>query len=734
MTTEKNLPVRISRRQRFWYLLVGMVIPLLVGYNLSVQVFPSQTGFQVESGEQFLGYQQIPVPEEMPRGKLFWYYYNQTQQGPFPLRIFGGERSWRVYSPGMTLAEVSPLAVNLTNLVVLLFWVGSVLLLWRRFDQRAIQLLFLLGQVMGLTLLYPLAHEPVWAPPLLLMGLKFLGYFLIAAFFLHYVLVYPVPLGTDRSRSWGMGVVYASVAGSFLGWLAGGVTGWRVGATGSFLVALAAVGVMIYSYHRLASPRDRRRLRVILVGSLFAGLPPILLYMLPAAVGASWFMPEWIVSIFLLTAPVSYLYATARHNLFGIDRLLNRALVYGILTLGIFLLYLGPVLLLYQRLPENQLLQITIISGVTLLVGWSFDWARDQVQRFVDRVFYGGWYDYPGVVETISEALAGSLEREQIRDVLTRQVPVLMQLSGAHLWIGESNATYPQMPSMPERFRFKFHSDVPAQWTVGDHRDGSDLNTTDLRILNTLARQAEVALNNVLLVETLRQQLQEIQASRETLSQAQHQLLRSREEERARLARDLHDGPIQSLVGLNIQLGLMVSSAGTDLPLTEGLGEMRGEVRELLSELRQVCAELRPPMLDALGLGAALNAYAEEWCDQCGVKTVLKVPPNAELQDLPEEVAVNLYRVTQEALTNVARHAGAETVSLTLERLGERVMVVIEDDGRGFTPPETLHDLPAENHFGMVGMRERIELIGGEWQVESEEGRGTRVEVIWPKE
>jgi two-component system sensor histidine kinase DegS len=280
------------------------------------------------------------------------------------------------------------------------------------------------------------------------------------------------------------------------------------------------------------------------------------------------------------------------------------------------------------------------------------------------------------------------------------------------------------------RFRFKFQSQLPAQWTVGLHSDGDDLSETDHRILNTLARQAEIALNNVLSIETLRHQLDEIQISREALAQAQRQLLRSREDERARLARDLHDSPIQTLVGLNIQLGLLLST-GESAEVEEALKEMRAEVRGLLTELRQVCTDLRPPLLDALGLGAALRTYANEWSQQENISMKFDAPENPKLSKLPGDVAVNLFRVAQETLGNIGKHARASQVDIQLRGDENALQLSIHDNGRGFERPPTLNGLPAQNHFGLVGMRERIELIGGDWSLESTPGKGTRVEVKW---
>jgi len=320
-----------------------------------------------------------------------------------------------------------------------------------------------------------------------------------------------------------------------------------------------------------------------------------------------------------------------------------------------------------------------------------------------------------------------------------------------------TNSPSPLLPLFPSpalSFPLIFQGQTRGLWTVGPRLDGDDFTPADRRILATLAREAEIALGNVLLVETLRDQLDELRASRESLAQAQRQLLRSREEERSRLARELHDGPIQALVGLNMQLGLLLGRtspppAPSDgaLPrsrssgegegriggeVTDALTAMRGEVRELLAELRQVCAELRPPMLDTLGLGAALRGLAEEWSDEYGVAIRLDLPADASLRLLPGETTVNLYRIVQEALANVARHADASAVAIRLAWEGVHLVLLVEDNGCGFRVPAALHDLPAAGHFGLAGMAERASLIGGSLTVTSAPGQGTTVRIVWP--
>jgi signal transduction histidine kinase len=746
-----------ERVLRWLFALLALVVPALVGYDICYQFRTPTLDFfllqhdssviaRVASGGQAeaAGLQAGDVILTVDSAPFATWYNPQLGQ-IYTLEVERDDQRLTFAVPTVSAGHLRPLPLASAAVVVLVYWGGGTLLLLRRFQQHVVRLLFLLAQAVATTLLTPLAHTPQFRPSSAYWFLPpWLGswssscFYLAAPLLLHFFLTFPVPLGTTRQRRRGLGLLYGLATIPLIGlWLHNRFL-TRLGTYYTTLSVVASVVVLTYVYQRRATPDGRRRLRLLVLGTIAAAVPAIFFYILPLIAGTSQRMPEWLLGLFLMIAPISYLYATARHNLFGIDRLLNRALVYALLSLGIFALYLGPFLLLYRLLPGDLLIQTLVVAGLTLLVGLNFNWVRTRVQRLVDRLFYGGWYDYPGVVETVSDALARSIERTQLVDVLTHQVPALMQLHEGQLWIGKPDADLPPRALEPQlQFPLTFQGQVRGLWIVGPRRDGEDLAATDRRILNTLARQAGVALSNVLLVETLRQQLDEIRASRETLTQTQRQLLRSREEERARLARDLHDDPIQSLVGLNLQLGLLLAQAepspageATESP-AEALRAMRAEVRELLADLRQVCAELRPPMLDTLGLGAALRALADDWLAQCGVAIHLDLPPDAALRPLPDEVAVNLYRVVQEALGNIARHAEAQQVTLRLAWQDSRLSLALHDDGRGFPVPDTLHSLAAEGHFGLVGMQERVNLIGGTWTVESAPAQGTTIRVVW---
>lgn len=717
---------RISRMLLF---LLSLMLPALAGYVIYAQLrtpafdadmdletgrilaveqdsYANWAGFW--AGDVILSINGAPYPQ--------W----PSDVGNYPARVQRGTQELTLEMPLVAMAALNLASLLNGVLVALTFWGVGVFLLWRRFQQYAVQLFFLLTQSIGVGLLFFLTYPDVSSRPVWMAVVISIGFHFAAALTVHYYLTFPVVLGSRRQRIWILGGIYLATLVALACRLSFTQPGLQISYLINTLQLIAAVGLTAFVYFHRAKSDERRRLRIIIFGNLASLTPLFILYLFPTILGISR-APDWVVGPFMVITPICYFFAISRHHLFGIDRLLNRTLVYAALWLGILLLYLGPFLLIVRFAPGDWLAQMLVSAGLTLLVGMAFERTKNSLQRVADRIFYGGWYDYPAVIESATRALAGCTARGQLAEVLTRQVPGLMQLQSAELHFDED------VPPAAARFSLSFQGKTRAHWTLSPHCDRDELTDSDRRILETLACQAEIALGNVLLIETLRAQLNEIRASREALSQAQHRLLHSREEERARLARDLHDGPLQSLIGLNLQLGLLLPKLA-DLT---ALQEMRAEVRTLLADLRGVCSELRPPMLDTLGLAAALRSLAEDWSAQSGVAVHLDLPDLSALPPLPGDTAVNLYRVAQEALANVAKHAGAQQVSICLANEGTGLRLTLEDDGCGFDPPGEIGELTASGHFGLVGLRERVNLIGGILSLDSAPGRGTRIRVEW---
>jgi len=206
-------------------------------------------------------------------------------------------------------------------------------------------------------------------------------------------------------------------------------------------------------------------------------------------------------------------------------------------------------------------------------------------------------------------------------------------------------------------------------------------------------------------------------------------LTRGQEEERRRVARELHDGVAQQLAGALALLEVGADSLSSDSgEASRMIGLVQQELRKALEEIRLISRSLHPAMLEHLGLVATLKWYLEELARQTGLSVSCHLPhPSTRL---PSAVELAVFRVVQEALNNVRRHAGATHVWVDL-RVGERVEVTIADNGRGFDP--TLVDLAAEQgHLGLLTMRERVEQVGGSLLIDTAPQRGTKIHVSVP--
>ena len=632
-----------------------------------------------------------------------------------------------------------------TSLVVLVFWLFSLVLLVRRFHQPIVQLLFYHSQVLAITMVYPLSTPFPWPPnPPGLLSLSIVGFYFLGPLTFHLNSTFPVRLGSPAQRRFVLAAAYSLALVAIWTWLSGNPLLKQAGEFYTIGLLQASILAMIYAYLFRATPGERRRMRVIWFGTIIAIFGTNILFFIPGLYGWPVLMPAWVAGLLLLLVPASYIYTITRENLFGIDRFLNRSLVYFLLVVGIAALYFFLLTLLYSLFRLEPLLQALISSGLTVLIAFNFHWLYGWVQRLVDRAFYGKRYDYAGVVDQISSALSQCVNRQSATNVLACQTAELMNLQEGELVFGESAPAVRPPPAL--RFDFNLEGGQRAFWWVAGRLDGEGFSSEDQHILKTLAQQAEITLNNIVLVEAFRRQIEEIRSSREALAATQRQMMRSREDERARLARDLHDGPIQSLVGLNVQLGMLVSTwsestAAVTYPKTrppgdsllQALSEMREEVRVLLSELRRVSVELRPPMLDMIGLGAAVRDLAQEWAQHHPLALVLDLPPDANLHGLPDETAVNLYRIVQEALMNISRHAAAKNVMIAIHGDASCLEMMIADDGCGFEVGRVLAQSPADGHFGLAGMQERAELIGADLQILSGPGRGVRLCLEWPQ-
>jgi len=226
----------------------------------------------------------------------------------------------------------------------------------------------------------------------------------------------------------------------------------------------------------------------------------------------------------------------------------------------------------------------------------------------------------------------------------------------------------------------------------------------------------------------LLEEVKERRAGDAQIRELLRRLIDTQEVERKRVARDLHDNLGQLLTGLQLNLESLKAKCGERAELCEEVGRTQEIVRRLDSEVDFIVWELRPAALDVVGLPAALENFAREWSEHYGVEAEYHTAGLDGVRLAPA-VEINLYRIMQEALNNVYKHAGASRAGVLLERRDGYVVMIVEDDGKGFEPGRAAD---GEKGMGLVSMRERAEQVGGALEVESAPGDGTTVYVRVP--
>jgi len=267
---------------------------------------------------------------------------------------------------------------------------------------------------------------------------------------------------------------------------------------------------------------------------------------------------------------------------------------------------------------------------------------------------------------------------------------------------------------------------------VGTHFDLSERKRSEeaLRRAHELLeirvneRTAELALANA----SLREEMQERERAERARTELLSRLVFAQEDERRRIAREMHDQFGEQLTALGLGIRALRDSCGSDPRLAPQVGALEKVAQQLDQDVDHLVWELRPTALDDLGLRAALANYVQDWSLRAGVRADLHTTGLSSVR-LTSEVETTLYRIAQEALNNIAKHARAENVDVILERRPDYVSLIIEDDGVGFDQPAA--GQPRQG-FGLLGMQERAALVGATVEIESAAGEGTAVIVRMP--
>jgi signal transduction histidine kinase len=353
-----------------------------------------------------------------------------------------------------------------------------------------------------------------------------------------------------------------------------------------------------------------------------------------------------------------------------------------------------------------------LATGVVAVL---FQPIRSRLQRGVNRLMYGERDDPYAVISRLGRRLEAALAPDMVLPTLVETIAQALKLPYAAILLQDGNgyrtaASYGSLIGEPETLPLVYQREEIGRLVLSPRSPGEGFSDADRSLLEDLARQAEVAVHAVRLTADL-------QSSRE-------RLVATREEERRRLRRDLHDGLGAQLAGLNVQAGTLRRLIPRDPDAAEEVVvELREELRSAIADIRHLVYDLRPPALDDLGLVEALRRLAERYGSEDEQLSVFVEAPE-HLPDLPAAVEVAVYRITQEALTNVARHAQAHSCVVRLA-VNEEVGLEIVDDGVG---------IPAQRGagVGLSSMQERASELGGSCVVEPAPKGGTQVLVRLP--
>ena len=235
-------------------------------------------------------------------------------------------------------------------------------------------------------------------------------------------------------------------------------------------------------------------------------------------------------------------------------------------------------------------------------------------------------------------------------------------------------------------------------------------------------RTAELEETNV----SLRQEMMDRQRVEDERIRLLRRIVTTQEEERRRIARDIHDQLGQQLTALRLKIATLADDGTGGRKLGQQIQGLQEAAARLDSEIGFLAWELRPAALDDLGFAAATRNFVAEWSKHYSTPAELHTG-KVEGRRLPEDVETNLYRITQEALNNIAKHAEAKNVNVVIERRKDEIVLIIEDDGIGFEPTEIEPERESGKGLGLVGMRERAAIVGGALEIESAPGKGTTI-------
>ncbi|TJY41539.1 sensor histidine kinase [Cohnella pontilimi] len=476
-----------------------------------------------------------------------------------------------------------------------------------------------------------------------------------------------------------------------------------------WILLLAMAATQIFRYRRLSTPLQRQQIKL----PAFAFLVTILLIIISVQIPGDglWgnLAGQTLYMVSLLLIPISFTIAIVRYRLWKIDPLINRAIVYAALTGMLMAIYTCVIFVLGTALKEKNTTFVSLMG--TIAVAVMVQPLHRKLQALINRLMYGDRHEPYAALVRLGDRLEATTSPERVMDAIVSSVREALRLPYVALvWPNGEIAAANGTPALtPLRVDIIYQGERVAELLV-EPREREDLwSKEDRRVVTDLVRQAGAAIYAVRLT-------MELQRSRQTLVTA-------REDERRRLRRDLHDGLGPEIASFSFRVDAARHLLRTDPDQTDRiLSDLQMDIRNAVDLIRRLVHNLRPPALDEYGLSGAVAELVRDH-RSAGLEFVVELPPALPVLGAAVEVAA--YRIVQEGLTNVNRHARASQVRLIIALEEERLVIEISDNGIGLPPV-------SKPGVGLTSMRERAEELGGMFTIKSRPEGGTRIRAELP--
>lgn len=602
----------------------------------------------------------------------------------------------------------------------------GVFVFFKRPDEPATRILLLAGSSMvgatswsfgfGVTdFIHPLTFWIIYFSTRIIYLFIMIGLF-------HFTLVFPRPHRLVERYRWLVPTIYIlpfavhilTIIGT--GLAATGPLDWflRIGLDQNITVLiylLLALPVIATNYRDQTDTVSRQQIRVVVYAILVIQTVAVVFWQLPEIIsGGEQWMTSNMTAIVGLLMPLALAISIMRYRLWEIDTIINRTAVYGLLTViiaGLYIAVVGTLGALFQG--QTNLVFSLIATGIAAVI---FQPLLERLQRFVNRLMYGERDDPYQVLSLLGRQLQSTLTPEDLLGTITETIAHALKLPYAGISIlneGTVNAQteYGKPQADCLTLPLVYQNEQVGNLTVAQRGSDEPFTPPDLRLLDDISRQAGVVAHAARLNMDLRR-------SRE-------KLVTTREEERRRLRRDLHDGLGPTLASHTLKLDVILDSIDSEPARAKQLtSDLKVQTQETIADIRRLVYDLRPPTLDELGLIEALRSHILNLNNEQADSHITLEVLTERMPELSAALEVAAYRITLEALTNVLRHANAKTCHVCVSIDQHTLKIEIEDDGVG-VPAQLIAGV------GITSMRERAVELGGMLTVQARTTGGTQV-------